>query len=133
MIHEWIALVLLLLGAFILFLASLGVLTMPDFFMRMQAASKASSLGAALMLAGVAVYFGEAQFTTRALAAIAFVFLTVPVSAHLLARAAFLMGVPMWKGTRFVGLPGYPLTRIGESEGIPPRKEHPVVTSRRGP
>lgn len=90
---------LLFVGAALMFLAAVGILRMPDLFTRMQAASKAGMLGAACMLLAVAVFFGELGVIIRAMAAIAFFALTVPVSAHMIGRAAYFVGIPMWKGT----------------------------------
>jgi multicomponent Na+:H+ antiporter subunit G len=72
---------------------------MPDMFMRMQAATKAATLGVGCMLLAVAVHFGDLGVTTRAVLVTAFVFLTAPVAAHVIARAAYSVGVPLWTGT----------------------------------
>jgi multicomponent Na+:H+ antiporter subunit G len=90
---------LMLIGASFLLLAAVGILRMPDLFTRMQPATKAATLGVACMLLAVAVYFGRMGITTRALAGITFFFLTAPVTAHLIGRAAYFVGVPRWEGT----------------------------------
>ncbi|MBL8796254.1 MAG: monovalent cation/H(+) antiporter subunit G [Planctomycetia bacterium] len=92
------ALLIVVGGAFML-LAGVGVVRMPDLFMRMQAATKAATLGAGCMLLAVAVHFGELTVVTRALLVTAFVFLTAPVAAHMIARAAYSVGTPLWEGT----------------------------------
>ena len=53
---ELIGSILILLGAFFLFSAGLGLLRMPDTFTRIQAGTKASTLGNTLVLAGLAFY-----------------------------------------------------------------------------
>ena len=53
---ELIGSILILLGAFFLFSAGLGLVRMPDTFTRIQAGTKASTLGNMLVLAGIAVY-----------------------------------------------------------------------------
>ena len=53
---EMIGSILILLGAFFLFSAGLGMLRMPDAYTRMQAGTKASTLGNTLVLAGLAFY-----------------------------------------------------------------------------
>ena len=73
---EVLSTVLMIMGAAFALLAGAGVVRMPDLFMRMQAATKASTLGIGFILLAVAVYFGELGITTRALATITFVFLT---------------------------------------------------------
>jgi multicomponent Na+:H+ antiporter subunit G len=91
--------VLLLIGASFLLLAGVGMLRMPDVFSRMQAATKASTLGVACILVAVAVHFNDLGITVRALAASVFFLLTAPVSAHLMGRASYFLGVPLWEGT----------------------------------
>jgi multicomponent Na+:H+ antiporter subunit G len=97
---------LMLIGAAFLLLAALGVARMPDLFTRMQSATKASTLGIACTMLAAAVHFFELSVTTRALATIAFFFLTAPVTAHLIARASYFVGTPLWDGTRFDELRG---------------------------
>lgn len=94
--NDLIAAVLLIIGGLAMLLAGVGVLRMPDLFMRMQAATKAATLGAGCSLLAVAAHFGELGVTTRALLIIAFLFLTAPVAAHVIARAAYATGVKLW-------------------------------------
>ena len=96
---ERISAVLLVVGALFMVLAGLGVLRLPDLFMRLQAATKASTLGVGCLLLGVAVHFQDLTVTARAVLVIAFFFLTAPVGAHMIARAAYAVGVPLWEGT----------------------------------
>lgn len=96
---EQISAALLVVGAFFMLLAGLGVLRLPDLFMRLQAATKASTLGVGCMLLGVAIHFQDLAVTARAVLVVAFFFLTAPVGAHVIARAAYAVGVPLWKGT----------------------------------
>lgn len=96
---EILSSVLLIIGATFALLAGVGVLRMPDLFMRMQASTKASTLGIGCIIGAVAIHFGELGITTRALATVLFVFLTAPVAAHMIARAAYFVGVPLWEGT----------------------------------
>jgi multicomponent Na+:H+ antiporter subunit G len=96
---ERISAVLLVVGALFMLLAGLGLLRLPDLFMRLQAATKASTLGVGCMLLGVAVHFQDLAVTVRAVLVIGFFFLTAPVGAHVIARAAYAVGVPLWKGT----------------------------------
>jgi multicomponent Na+:H+ antiporter subunit G len=84
---------LTLCGAGFALIAALGVLRLPDLYMRMHAASKAGTLGSGLLLVALAVDAGELDVTTRAVAGVVFLLLTAPISAHLLARAAYFAGV----------------------------------------
>jgi multicomponent Na+:H+ antiporter subunit G len=72
---------------------------MPDVFTRMQASTKASTLGLGCLLAGVAIRHPEVSFVVRAVSISAFMMLTSAVAAHVIARAAALSGAPLWKGT----------------------------------
>ena len=96
---EWIASVLLVLGATFMLLAALGIARMPDLFTRMQTATKAVTLGVGCTFLAVAVHFSEFGVTFRALLIIAFFFLTSPVAAHRIARAAYFVGVRLWEGS----------------------------------
>ena len=85
--------VLVLLGAIFHFSAGLGMLRMPDVYTRMQAGTKASTLGNTLLLAGLAFY--HPNWSLKLLIIIYFVLMTNPVSSHALARAAYLARSPM--------------------------------------
>jgi len=86
-------------GAFFVLVAAIGLVRLPDLFMRLSATTKASTLGIALVLAAVAVYFQEPGVTGRVVAIIAFIILTTPVAAHMIARAAYFNRVPLWQGS----------------------------------
>lgn len=83
---------LVLLGAALAFVAALGLFRLPDLYTRMHAASKAGTGGSGLLLLAVAIHSGEADTWIKCLLAIVFFFLTAPVSAHLLAKAAVRHG-----------------------------------------
>jgi len=91
--------VALLAGAGFIFVAALGVVRFPDLFTRMHAASKAGSLGLGCVLVGVAISFPEPAVIVKCLLVLVFVFLTTPIAAHMIGRAAYLLKVPFWKGT----------------------------------
>ena len=80
-------------------LSAVGILRMPDVYIRLQVASKASSLGIALLMLGVAAHFDDLSVTVRALLVVVFLFLTAPVAAHVIGRAAYLSGAPLAPGT----------------------------------
>jgi multicomponent Na+:H+ antiporter subunit G len=89
--------ILILLGAIFLFSAGLGMLRMPDVFTRLQAGTKASTLGNLLVLAGIAIY--HPSWSLKLLIVTYFVLMTNPISSHALARAAHAIGVPMARTT----------------------------------
>jgi multicomponent Na+:H+ antiporter subunit G len=85
-------------GAFSL-ISALGVLRLPDVLIRMHASSKAGTVGAGMILLAVAVLYGGGEIVARAIAAIFFLLLTVPVASHMIGRAAYVTGVKLWSGT----------------------------------
>ena len=89
--------ILVLLGAFFLFSAGLGMLRMPDAYTRIQAGTKASTLGNMLVLIGVAFYHPD--WCLKLLIVIYFVLLTNPISSHALGRAAHAIRIPMARAT----------------------------------
>lgn len=91
---------LLLGGTFFALVAAIGVVRMPDIYMRLSAASKASTLGASFILTAVALFFGTTAVSGKVVAIIAFTLLTAPVAAHMLGRAAYFSGEPLWGKSR---------------------------------
>jgi multicomponent Na+:H+ antiporter subunit G len=61
----------------------------------MHAASKAGTAGSGLLLLGVAMQSGEIEVWIKCLLTVAFFFLTAPVAAHLLAKAAVRAGAKL--------------------------------------
>ena len=97
--NDILSALLLILGALAMMLAGVGLVRLPDLFTRMQAATKAATLGAGCMLTAVAVHFDDLGITSRAMLVVAFLFITAPVAAHVIARAAYSVGVPLWEST----------------------------------
>lgn len=96
---DLVATVAVVLGTLLGVLSAVGILRMPDVYIRLQVASKASSLGIALLMLGVAAHFGELSVTVRALLVVVFVFLTAPVAAHVIGRAAYITRTPLAPGS----------------------------------
>ena len=81
---------LLVAGAFFLLLGGLGLVRMPDLFNRIQAGTKATTLGTLLGLAGAACLHPE--WTLKLFLIGLFVLFTNPISSQVLARAAHRAG-----------------------------------------
>jgi multicomponent Na+:H+ antiporter subunit G len=82
----------LVLGALFCLLAGVGIARLPDVYTRMQAATKAGTLGIAFLIVGVALHFDSALTALEAALVILFIFLTAPIASHLLARSAYFLG-----------------------------------------
>lgn len=87
---------LMVIGAAFTLVAAIGILRLPDLYTRMHAASKAGTLGSGLLLIALAIFAQDQAIVTRALAAVGFFLLTAPISAHLLAKAAYAAGYRLW-------------------------------------
>ena len=110
----FIAILFLLIGAIFVFVAGVGMLRMPDLFMRMSTTTKAATLGVGLMLLGVSIFFGDIATSSRAFVIFAFLLATAPVSAHMIGRAAYSNGAPLWEGTLIDDLEGKYNSDTGE-------------------
>lgn len=134
---ETVAAVLMIIGSSFMLLGAIGVARMPDLFTRMQSTTKASTLGIGCMFAAAAVHFGTLEVAIRALAVIIFVFLTQPIGAHMISRAAYFVGVPLWEGTRRDELRGRydPRTHVLESSragnAAEPAPDNPPADSKK--
>ena len=80
-------------GALFLLLAALGVVRMPDLYNRMQAGTKATTLGSILVLGGVVLT--RPEWSGKLLLVLLFLVMTNPISSHTLARAAHFIKIPL--------------------------------------
>lgn len=94
---ELIGSIVVLVGAFFLFSAGLGLLRMPDAYTRIQAGTKASTLGNILVLTGLGFYHPD--WAIKLLVVAYFVLMTNPLSSHALSRAAYAIRTPMSSST----------------------------------
>ncbi len=101
-----IAAAVMVLGAAFVLVAGVGAVRFPDVFMRMHAATKAGTLGAAFVLLAAALLFASTAAVTKALLTFLFLLLTAPVAAHVLGRAAYYDNVELWDRTRSDALRG---------------------------
>ena len=89
-VREILTLVPVLLGTFFAIVAALGILRMPDLFLRMSMTTKAATLGVGSMLVATIIHFDEISIATRSVAIIIFLLLTAPVSAQMIGRAGYI-------------------------------------------
>lgn len=94
------------LGALFILSTSVAMLRQPDVYLRISVTAKASTLGVGLILLAAAIFFAEFTVVSRILAIIIFIFLTVTIGGHLLARAAYVTNIPVWDGTKIDDLAG---------------------------
>lgn len=101
MMHElvlityYIGIALIIFGAIFLFLGTLGILRLPDVYNRLQAGTKATTLGAFSSIVGAGLL--KPEWFPKALIIAVFLLMTNPISSHALARASYRSGIKLWK------------------------------------
>lgn len=80
-------------GSIFCMIGALGLLRMPDFFTRMQAASLIDTIGAGLLLFGMMLQAGFTLVSVKLAFIGLLLFFTSPTATHALARAARARGV----------------------------------------
>ncbi len=96
---EYIAAFFLIIGTLFIFIASIGLLKMPDVYLRMSTSAIAATFGVLSMLVATAIHFMELTLTLHIIGLIIFLMLTVPIGAHMLGRSSHIIGLEMWDKT----------------------------------
>lgn len=94
--------VLSLIGSLFILFAAIGLLRMPDIFNRIQAGTKATTLGSMLTLLGIGLIHPD--WLLKIILLIIFVLISNPVSSHVLGRAAHFTGIPLSEKTHIDAL-----------------------------
>jgi len=92
---------LVIAGAVFTFIGSLGLVRFRDFYTRLHGPTKATTLGVGSMVIASMIYFSAQQgsLSLHELLITLFLFITAPVSAHMLAKAALQQKLPIKPGT----------------------------------
>jgi multicomponent Na+:H+ antiporter subunit G len=104
---EYIIMIFSFFGALFILSSSIGILRKPDVYLRINITGKASTLGIGLLLIAAGLFFNELAVGTRIIATIIFVFLTISIGGHMLARAAYFTKTPTWEKTKIDELAGH--------------------------
>jgi multicomponent K+:H+ antiporter subunit G len=108
----------LLAGAFFALVGSIGLVRLPDFFSRVHGPTKSTTLGVGGMLIASATHFSTGPGTSlHELLVTMFLFMTAPVSAHLLCKAAMHLNVEVASGGYREGYVEEYGEGYGEAEG----------------
>lgn len=99
--YELIGALLILIGSIVSVISAIGIIRFPDIYTRAHAATKTTTLAVLLTLVGAFLYLwlSESFISVRLILGIIFVFLTAPVSGHLILRASYRSGVEMSEST----------------------------------
>jgi multicomponent Na+:H+ antiporter subunit G len=100
-IAETLIALVIFIGGVISFISALGIIRFPDVYTRSHAATKSSTVGVLLSLTGSFLYIWlvDQFISVRLILGILFVFITAPVSGHLIIRAAYRSNVKMAENT----------------------------------
>ena len=93
MIAEALASFLILTGGAFVLLGSIGLVRLPDVFGRLHGPTKATTLGVGAIVASSSIASFEltGNISLKEISVLLFLFITAPVSAHLIAKAALAM------------------------------------------
>ena len=94
---EVLAIIFIVTGLFFLIIAAIGMIRLPDVFSRSHAVSLTDSLGAFLMLVGIALHEGLGTNMLKILVVLALLYIINPVITHATIRAALRSGLKPWK------------------------------------
>jgi multicomponent Na+:H+ antiporter subunit G len=83
-------------GLFFLTVSLIGLIRFPDFYSRNHAVGKSETLGAMLILCGLAIYNGWDINSLKLLGILIFIALANPTATHIVARAAYRNGLQPW-------------------------------------
>src|SRR5690625_5352198 len=88
---EWTGAILILIGSIVSVISAVGIIRFRDIYSRAHAATKTTTLAVLITLVGtfIYVYFDEGYISVRLMLGIIFVFITAPVSGHLVLLAAY--------------------------------------------
>jgi len=89
--------IIILIGTLVGFISAIGFIRLPDVYNRAHALSKSATLGVLFVLVGTFLFFlfNDGHFSIKLFLGIFFVFLTAPVSSHVICQSAYRSNVPM--------------------------------------
>ncbi|MBI1256706.1 MAG: Na+/H+ antiporter subunit G [Chloroflexi bacterium] len=112
MVLEIIGLIFVWIGVGFSVVGIVGLVRLPDIYTRLHATGKVSTVGICSLLLGAAFLMPSAALKLVALAL--FAVLTLPVSTHIIAAAAYRAGIPMRRSTRDDLAPRFQLVKREE-------------------
>jgi multicomponent Na+:H+ antiporter subunit G len=97
---DWLAAAFLVSGGVFCLIAGVGIVRLPDIYMRMHAATKAGTLGLVLVCVAAMLLAESWGQVVEPLIVFLFMIATAPVGAHLIGRAAYRTRIPEAPATR---------------------------------
>lgn len=103
----------LIIGCFLLLVASIGVIRFPDFFSRMHAAGKGDTMGQSCIIIGLIIYSGFNIVSLKLLIMMIMILIINSTATHFLAKAAYVKGVKHWeKGSKYGEINPFAVTAV---------------------
>jgi multicomponent Na+:H+ antiporter subunit G len=96
---DWLVALLIITGASLALVAALGLQQFPDVFARMHAATKPATLGLLLIASGTAMHLADPASVAKLGIVVILQFVTAPVAAHMIGRAAYRTGTELSPAT----------------------------------
>jgi multicomponent Na+:H+ antiporter subunit G len=96
---EIVSAIIIMVGVIFVVIGAIGIIRLPDFYIRVSAITKAATVGVACIMIGVALTYNEVGMAIKAFAVVLFLLITSPIASHIIGRAAYNDGVPLWKKT----------------------------------
>lgn len=96
---EIICSIFILIGVLFMLIAAIGMVRLPDFYVRNSASAKATTMGLGFILVGIGIYRNDLQVMLEIAAILFFILLISPLAAHVISRSAIKTKVPFLKNT----------------------------------
>jgi len=122
-ILEIVTAAFVIIGACFMLISAIGILRLPDFYIRMSAITKAGTLGVGFIVLGIGLHFNEMTVLIKSLSIIFFILLTSPVAAHVISQAAAKSKIPFWKHTDLEDYNPYLEANEDVSEPVDPQEK----------
>ena len=95
-LRELIACLFMFGGAIFFIGSAIGMLRLPDFYCRIHASGNSETLGTVLSFIGLMILEGPTLTAAKIAFVFLFVFLANPIGSHILSKAAYKTGHPVW-------------------------------------
>lgn len=95
-LRELAACIFMLAGAFVFIGSAIGMLRLPDFYSRVHASGNSETLGCTLSFIGLMILEGPTLTAAKMAIVFIFVFIANPIGSHILGKAAYKTGHPVW-------------------------------------
>lgn len=90
---DWLIALLMILGSLFVLVSVVGLLRLPDLYMRMHATTKTTSFGVVMILLGAVLALPNLETIIKGFLVIIFIFLTTPLGSHMISKAGHILKI----------------------------------------